>query len=260
MQGVNKEHNHSIAGVVWVDEVESTNLHVLDHFSEFSDGMMLAAGSQRRGRGRRGREWLSPPNVNIYASYVLKPFNMPSVKASWIGGLAVLDALRTAAADVSFWLKWPNDVYVEDRKIAGVLCEMARSGHAKSAGVVVGIGVNVNMDTTALAHVGRPATSLLVETGRTFDLRAFAVVLRENLLTYQRLGLDEGGEALFELWRGANALVGRTVSVCVESGEPFSGTACGVRRDGALVVALADGSHREVRAGDVSVTTGLRWF
>ena len=241
-------------GVVWLGEVDSTNLYALSRFEEIPDGTMIAAESQTNGRGRRGRIWFSPPGVNLYASQLLKSSHMSSAKASWIGGLAALDTLRTAAAGVAFWLKWPNDIYVDNRKIAGVLCEVRR-GHGKTpSGVVIGVGVNVNMSRAELSLVGAPATSLFEETGRRYDLRSFAILMHDKILRYQRIVTDEGGiDHIYNLWRGENALIGRSVRVGVEGGESFVGEARAVRKDGSLVVALADGSHREVRAGDVSV-------
>jgi biotin-(acetyl-CoA carboxylase) ligase len=90
--------------------LDSTNAMALREFREFADGTLLTAGEQTAGIGRRGRVWISPPNTNLYATYIVKKPVFPPGDAMLMGGLAALDALRKFAPSVKWWLKWPNDI------------------------------------------------------------------------------------------------------------------------------------------------------
>jgi BirA family transcriptional regulator, biotin operon repressor / biotin---[acetyl-CoA-carboxylase] ligase len=128
------------------------------------EGLTIVARTQKQGRGRRGRSWLSIPGEGVYMSVLLRP-NLPSVETGWLavaGGVAVVKAL-VALGVRDVWLKWPNDVLVGGKKIAGVLVE-PRLGSASIDFAVVGIGVNVRQHarewTDALKEI---ATSCLME-------------------------------------------------------------------------------------------------
>jgi BirA family biotin operon repressor/biotin-[acetyl-CoA-carboxylase] ligase len=215
---------------------------------------VVLADRQSAGRGRLGHAWESPPG-NGYVSVLLPP--LPGERATVLplaAGLAVAEALD--AHGVAAQLKWPNDVILDGRKVAGVLAEGLASGSELEA-FVLGIGVNVNLDPQALpAPLSATATSLRAASGRDADvLGVVASVLLRLSVWYHALART-GPAAIVAAWR-ARALPwwGRTVEA--RSGEEvLRGVALGVDERGALLiereagdrVALLSGEVRELRA------------
>jgi BirA family transcriptional regulator, biotin operon repressor / biotin---[acetyl-CoA-carboxylase] ligase len=144
---------------------------------EAPEGALVAAGEQTAGRGRLGRRWLAPAGTSLLCSLQLRPA-IASERLPELTGVASLACAEAIAAltGVEPKLKFPNDVLVGDRKLAGILAE-AREGR-----VVLGIGVNVNVPAEELPQeVDRPATSVLVETGRELDRAELLAELLERL-------------------------------------------------------------------------------
>jgi BirA family biotin operon repressor/biotin-[acetyl-CoA-carboxylase] ligase len=144
---------------------------------EHAEGAVAVAEEQTEGRGRLGRTWASPPLVNVLCSVLLEPrVESPRLpELSVVAGEACADAIRAVAA-LEPTIKLPNDVLLEGRKVAGILAE-ARDGR-----VIVGLGVNVNVDPAELPTALRtPATSLAAEVGRPLDRVEVLVALLERL-------------------------------------------------------------------------------
>jgi len=216
-------------------------------------GTVVVADQQSAGRGRQGRQWQSPPGMNLHATVLLKPPLPGPVEAlPRVAALAIHAAVLAAeAADA--WVKWPNDVLVGDRKLAGVLCETRWQGSEPQA-VVVGMGVNLNMPPELLAVIDRPATSLLVVTGQRVERGVFLRLLLDHfnhlLARAHRCGMDD----LLPDWRAASRLPGRVVRL-LQGDRVHHGRVAELARDGSLVLRLADGSLQAFHAGEVS----LRW-
>jgi BirA family biotin operon repressor/biotin-[acetyl-CoA-carboxylase] ligase len=152
--------------------IDSTNRYALDAARE---GLLVRAGAQTAGRGRRGRSWFSPDGLNLYMTVTLSP---PEERYPLIAGISVRAALSRLLGAVSFEIKWPNDIICSGRKVCGILCETRGNITA------VGIGINVNQETWPE------------------DLRDTATSLYE--ISSRRFSLDEVTEAVvnqFALWR-----------------------------------------------------------
>lgn len=215
------------------------------------EGTTVIADAQTRGRGRQGRTWVSPPNVNVYVSVLLRPA-VELQRCPQIGiaaGLAALEAIRPWLPEAA--LKWPNDVLVRGRKLCGVLAEITSRDDAAVEFVVVGIGVNVNSEQADFPPELRAiATSMRVELGRPIDREAFvANLLRELAVEYDRWRA-QGFEQLRERWQKACGTIGQIVEVDTGT-ERFSGTVLGLDGHGCLRVRRADGTEAEVVSGDV---------
>jgi len=218
-----------------------------------AEGTVVFAETQTAGRGRLGRQWHSPPGVNVYASVVLRPALAPAAapQVALVAGLAVADAVRASGIDAQ--LKWPNDVVVGGRKLAGVLTEMEaevdRVHH-----VIAGIGVNVNVDRFPAA-LAPTATSMRLALGRRVDRVAFAgrllVALEARYGTFVSQGLD----AMRADWERLSCLTGREVRVGAPEGERV-GRVAGLDVDGALRLTQPDGCTVRVVAGDVTIRDG----
>lgn len=234
--------------IIWLNDVDSTNRFALENFDAFPHGTMIVAPSQSSGRGSRGRVWISPPDVNVYASLVLKNFDFLPSQAAWIGSLAVLEVLRNHAPRLPLSVKWPNDVLCGEKKIAGILCETT----AGKRGIVIGAGININMDAQWIARLGRPATSLFLETGRlSDDVGSFAVQMRQIALELYETTQIQGIASLHERWRQENFLNGKSVFVRLDGGGVLSGVVTGFSPEGALLLSTAPETVVPIASGEV---------
>jgi len=209
------------------------------------DGLAVIAAEQRAGRGRFGREWLSPPG-NLYLSLVLKP---PQPLSFWpqftmLAALAVAFALETVPAGL-VGLKWPNDVLLADRKVAGILAEV------EGEYLILGIGVNVN---APLVERAADATSIRAVTGMPAELSSITKIIIEKIDA--GFGRALHGAHFDRSWAARLVTLGR--HVCVQTGQGrVEGRAENVTREGGLVVRQSDGSRETFFAGDVSITSGI---
>jgi BirA family biotin operon repressor/biotin-[acetyl-CoA-carboxylase] ligase len=157
--------------------VESTASTQLMLAADATEGTVVVADEQIEGRGRLGRRWFAPPGASLLCSVQLRP-TVPGERLPELTGVAARACAEAIAALTGLEpeLKFPNDLLVEGRKVAGILAE-AREGR-----IVLGIGVNVNLSEEELpGEVDRPATSLLVETGRELDRAELLVELLDRL-------------------------------------------------------------------------------
>lgn len=216
------------------------------------EGTTVIADAQTRGRGRRGRTWVSPPNKNLYVSVLLRPPIAPwlAPQLAIVTGLGALQAVRKWLPGAV--LKWPNDVLVGVRKLCGVLTEMTTRDEDAVDFVVVGIGVNVNATEEDFPPELRSiATSLRVELGRTVDRETVAAELLEELGREYDRYLASGFSAVRARWEAACGTLGRTVEVDTGS-ERFTGVAIGLSDAGHLRVRRADNQEEvEVVSGDI---------
>ena len=213
------------------------------------DGTLVWAREQTAGRGRRGRHWHSPPG-NLYFSLLVRP-RVSLAEAACLGivsALAVseaLVALLPAAAEVR--CKWPNDVLVGGRKLAGILLESGMAQAGRPAWLVIGVGVNIASHPSSAAF---PASSLAAEGGAAHSpeavLERVAAALAAWLARWRREGFQPAREAwLARAWRR-----GEIIELGLEH-ETLAGRFEGLDAAGALLLALADGRHRRIAAGDV---------
>jgi BirA family biotin operon repressor/biotin-[acetyl-CoA-carboxylase] ligase len=218
------------------------------------EGQVLVAEEQTAGRGRAGRTWVSQPGASLTFSVLLRPASVPPSARGWLPlltGVAVAAGVRSAAG-VAASLKWPNDVLVGDRKLAGILAEQSSDGDA----VVVGVGLNVAMreGTLPVSPAGLPATSLLVEGADVARELVLAEILRSLERWYLGFSADPDPvrSGLLAEYRAACATLGRQVRVELPAGRVLAGVAEDVDPGGRLLVRPADAaSATPVAAGDV---------
>jgi BirA family biotin operon repressor/biotin-[acetyl-CoA-carboxylase] ligase len=212
-------------------------------------GEVVVADRQTAGRGRRGRPWVSPPGRNLYLSAVLRP-QLPPQRASeltLVASLAVCDACRQAGVEAG--IKWPNDVLFADRKLAGILTEMASDPDAVQW-VVLGVGVNLNAQPQDFpADLRGSATSLAIERGQVVPRALFAAALLSVLERWLDRHAEEGFGPVRRAWRERSVTLGREVRVEVD-GEAVEGVAEDLDEGGSLIVRSA-GRLVRVLSGDV---------
>ena len=236
--------------ILW--SVDSTNRYVLDQVSgDAGPGLAVLAEHQSAGRGRRGRHWASPFGRNLYLS-LLWEFELHAAQLSGFS-LAIAVAISRALAKAKIanvMLKWPNDVLWQERKLCGVLLEMK----GESSGpwqVVIGIGINVNMDSITKEEIGQPWVDMQSILGQHLDRNRIAALILKELLVavdqYQRLGLAP----FLPEWRARDICRDKLVELHFPN-KILSGTARGVDNSGALLLER-DGVITPYHAGEVSL-------
>lgn len=217
------------------------------------EGTVVAAEAQRRGKGRRGRHWESPPGVNLYCSVILRPPILPpqAPQLTFLSAVAVARAVAAITPLVPA-IKWPNDILVGGRKVAGLLNEMSAETE-KVNFIVLGIGININMAPSQFPpDLRHPASSLATEGGAPLNRLAVTRALLEALDTLYASYLSNGFPGIRKEWLERSAVAGRRVRVSFHDRE-VSGEVTGIDDDGALLLKLADGGTERVLAGDVTI-------
>lgn len=237
----------------------STNADLLARASAdpaTQEGQVLVAEEQTAGRGRLGRTWTSVPGASLTFSVLLRPAAVPADKRGWLPlltGVAVASAVRAVTGGtVDAVLKWPNDVLVGDRKLAGILAEQSPDG----AAVVIGIGINVATPAHSLpvSPTGLAGTSLLVEGASVSREALLLEVLRqlEHWYVAFRADPDPVRTGVADAYRPLCVTLGRTVRVELPVGRFMTGVAKDIDPDGRLLVADDSGSRPlAISAGDV---------
>jgi BirA family transcriptional regulator, biotin operon repressor / biotin---[acetyl-CoA-carboxylase] ligase len=242
--------------VVRLDTVDSTQ-SVAFALAErgAADRTVVVADQQLAGRGRRGRTWSAPTGTSLLASIIVRP-RLPQALLSTLSlttAVAAAEALRRVAR-VDARLKWPNDVLVSGRKIAGILLESRMGGapapdgsaHAGPAIVtIIGVGINLGQREFPV-DLADSATSVALETGRAPSRDAVLTALLEEFDAWRARLEAEGFGPVRERWRRLSDTLGRRVTV-----DAVTGTATDLDVDGALLVDVG-GSVKRVVAGTVS--------
>jgi BirA family biotin operon repressor/biotin-[acetyl-CoA-carboxylase] ligase len=235
-------------------ETASTNADVAEAARRGEpEGLIVVAEQQVAGRGRRDRQWVSPPRAGLTLSVLLRPGDaVPNRRWGWLpllGGVALLEAVQRIA-EVDAALKWPNDLLVQDAKCAGILAEVI--GDA----VVLGIGLNVTTRIDELPVTGGlPATSLQIAGAKSTDRDPLLRTLLRGLARWYEGWRETGGDAelcgLLGAYRRGCSTIGRDVRVHLPAGDDLVGEAITVDADGQLVIRTADNGEKRISAGDV---------
>lgn len=234
-----------------VEVVDSTNAEVLRRLQAGQSApMVVTAEQQTAGRGRRGRQWVSPFGQNLYYSLAIRiEGGLRQLEGlSLVVGLALAKALQQMGVQQTA-LKWPNDVLVEGAKIAGILVEIA-GDPADACDVVIGIGVNVNMPDEA-EGIDQAWTSVSAQLGCLVDRNALALKLGGNLAHYLEQYLQQGFSSLLDEWQDNHAWQGRSVRLSAGD-RHVDGRVLGVNASGALRLEV-DGVEQQFSGGELSL-------
>lgn len=249
LQQLDAESRQLLRGLVLFDAIDSTNTHLVQLQGD-GHGMACLAEYQSAGRGRRGRHWVSPFGSNIYLSL---RWRFPQGMAHLSGlSLAMAVAVLRALGDVGIdgaGVKWPNDVYADGRKLAGILLEVTGEA-AGPCDVVVGLGLNVWMPQTAASDIDQPWIDITtLRTGISRNILAGRLLhhLVLSLAQFQHEGLAPFAAE----WRLRDILIGRKVRLLLPD-EELRGIGCGIDSDGALLIER-DGMRQRFTYGEVSL-------
>lgn len=233
--------------VICLNTVDSTNSYLNSLIAEKppAEGLVVWALEQYAGKGQRGSSWISPPGVNLTLSILLQPRFLPLSEQFWLTkalALGVADFISTTVTGASVKIKWPNDIYVNDRKIAGILVENTlESSSIKYC--IAGIGLNINQDSFDPSLPN--ATSLKILSGKNFDL---SVCLENLCISIERFYLELRNseyKRIDELYH--NLLYKRGIpGKFALNGKTIEGTITGVTSNGHLIMTARNGSELSV--------------
>ena len=233
--------------IVHYERVDSTQASAFTLAAEGADdGTVVVADYQAAGRGRRGRTWEAAPGQGLLSTILVRPRLAPAQWPAYslVTAVAVAETLARTAA-LAARLKWPNDVLIAGRKIAGVLLESRSVGDTATAVVAVGIGINLGQRAFPAALAAR-ATSVAIEADRAVSRDVMLAALLDAFDGWRARLEGEGMAPVRARWLALADTIGRRVSI-----DGVSGVAVDLDQDGALV--LEDGGRRHrVMAGEVS--------
>ncbi len=236
----------------YYDETDSTN-NCARQLADFgaAEGTLVIAESQTAGRGRRGRLWISPPYQGIYLSMIVRPRLSPAEapQLTLMTAVALSNAIMSQT-NLAVRIKWPNDILVGDRKVAGILTEL-RTEMDLVDYLIIGVGVNVNTPARALRGVtDREATSIGLETGEMISRVALLDGFLKEFEVQYFLLLQQGFGAILECWKALAKIEGQMASVDV-AGRKFKGQIVDVEQTGVLVMRKQSGELMRIFSGDV---------
>ncbi|HIG8622121.1 TPA: bifunctional biotin--[acetyl-CoA-carboxylase] ligase/biotin operon repressor BirA [Klebsiella michiganensis] len=230
--------------------IDSTNQYLLDRLSELQSGDACVAEYQQAGRGRRGRKWFSPFGSNLYLSMYWRLEQGPAaaIGLSLVIGIVIAEVLQSLGAD-KVRVKWPNDLYLQDRKLSGILVELTgKTGDA--AQIVSGAGINLMMRRVESDVVNQGWISLQ-EAGISIDRNTLAACLIKELRAGFKLFENEGLAPYLTRWEKLDNFINRPVKLIIGDKEIF-GISRGIDAQGALLLEQ-DGVVKPWIGGEISL-------
>jgi len=228
-----------LGGLRYFDNLGSTNDEALHWASQGArDLSVVVADEQTSGRGRLGRKWITPPHTALAFSLILRPtpdeIKYPA-RVTGLGALASVEAI--AKFGMRAQIKWPNDVMINNRKVAGILVESVWSGEALDA-FVLGLGMNVSASAIPPVELlSLPATSLENELGQLVDRTKLLHDVLSSLIAWRsKLGMDE----FINTWDASLAFRGKQVQLIKQNETPVNGELLGLESDGSLRLKVND--------------------
>ena len=242
--------------LTYLENTDSTNERALDLLATGApEGSLVVANHQTSGRGRRGRSWESPPGSGLLFSVVLRPSSSEALEILTTAlGVGTAEAIEQTAG-VAAELKWPNDVTVTGRKLAGILVESRLTGGA-IGGVVAGVGVNVTWPPTELDDKELDATSIAALAAQDATIAVpnraelLGAVLKKFEMLYDGLGDVETRNDVVKRATARSEILGRDISVRFADGSSVEGRALGLTATGALQLELPNGSVKILNVGE----------
>lgn len=247
-------HTQSIQ-IELLEKVDSTNDYLKKFIEKNNTIRVCIAEAQTQGKGRLNRQWHSPFGKNIYLS-LLYPFQKDISELSGLSlavGLAISQAIESMIpSNEKFAVKWPNDIVVNGHKIAGTLIEI----QAESNGfcqVIIGIGINVNMQDASKKQIDQAWSSLLMLTEKHHDRNQLCAALINHLIDYLERFCRDGLAGFVEEWKNKDALFGKSTAILIGNNK-HQGICAGINEQGHLLLKMQDDTIKAFASGDATVT------
>lgn len=240
--------------IFYFDTIDSTNNKAKELAAGGApEGSIVIAEQQSAGRGRKGRSWLSSSGEGLCISLILRPIIPPTEvsKLTLMTAVAISEALLNFT-DIELKIKWPNDILVNGKKLAGILTEMSMEVDAIDY-VIVGLGLNINSKKSSFSdEVKEIATSIQIETGNVFSR---AMIVKLFLSWFEKLYFEvqeKGFHTIIKRWKELSNIIGKKVSVN-EAGQTLIGTVKDIAEDGTLILIDVNKQIQKIISGDVII-------
>ena len=238
--------------IVYFKETDSTNTRAKELATQGApEGTLVVSEAQTEGRGRKGRDWFSPPGSGVYVSLILRPTVPPSEapKITLLTAVVMAETLLSLT-QLRVRIKWPNDILVNGKKIAGILTEMSTDMDAIDY-VVVGLGLNV--DTPRFPHdIREKATSIFIETGTHFSrvklIKAYLKWYEQYYQIFKGIGFDP----ILKRWKELADIIGKRIVVEMID-QTLTGEVQDIDSDGFLVLRDEEGKSIRIVSGDITL-------
>lgn len=248
--------NDDIKKLINIDILETTlsTNEYLKSICKTKPYTVASAEQQTQGKGRLGRRWHSPFGQNIYFSchYCLRKDVSKLAGLSLVIALATIRALKEYQPECHFIVKWPNDILLNTKKLAGILVEISAEAHG-SADVIIGIGINCNMLNADTHAIDQAWTSLRQESGKLADRNILTAKLLTYLIHYIQQFESAGLTYFKEEWKANDYLVGKSITIVNGNNQELTGIANGIDDQGHLLLKLNNGNVQAFSSGDVSL-------
>jgi len=234
-------------------QIDSTNRQAkLIAAQGVQDGTLVLTEHQTQGQGRLKRKWLSPPGENLLFSIIFYP-SVPPPRVFQLTLLSSLSVCKSliAVAKIEAGIKWPNDIYVNNRKICGVLTEFS-ANQDRVNWAVVGIGINVNFDPSLDPEIGAIATSIKKETGKNQNRVLLLQNILETIEHYYSRFLSGDAATIKEEWLSHSIILGKPVTIASDHHQE-EGIAETIDENGALILRTPQGERKKIVYGDLSL-------
>ncbi len=238
--------------ILVLKETDSTNLQAKNLAAEGApEGTLVVAENQHAGRGRKGRTWFSPPGLGIYSSLILRPAISPAEAP----GITLMTAVAAVEAVIALTgiparIKWPNDIMIKNRKLAGILTEISTEMDSVDF-IIVGFGMNVNTPAEGFpSDIKEIATSVYAETGKRFPRVTMLQAFLKNFEVHYETFKKEGFSGIRKKWKALTEIIGKKVVVRKVAGE-ISGKVVDVDHEGVLILQDKNGETHRIFSGDL---------
>lgn len=247
-------HRAQLPQILTFNDLPSTNDYLLNNAEHFAHTTVACLAEQQiAGRGRLGRTWVSPHAANIYLS-LLWHFRLNINQLAGLNmviGISIIEAIQSIITVPNLMLKWPNDIYWYDKKLGGILIDVAGEADGISS-VVIGIGINVNMPTDASNDIHKPWVDLHTITQQTISRNQLAGALLDHLYKDLTLFQREHTIAFISKWKQLDYLAGKHITINVNE-KTQQGIAQGVDEQGQLLLQTNKNTIIKIAAGEASV-------
>jgi len=240
--------------IIYLKETDSTNTRAKELAAQGApEGTLIIAEKQTKGRGRRGRNWFSPPGGGIYFSLILRPTISPTeTPRITLMTAVVLAETLISLMKLKLRIKWPNDILVNGKKLAGILTEISTEMDAVNY-IVVGLGMNVNTRFENFpSEIKKNATSILIETGEQFPRVRLIQHYLKLYEQYYDMFKKNNFEPIMKRWKELADIIGKQIKVDVV-GKTHIGKVIDVDNDGVLILNDDQGKLQRIFSGDVTL-------
>ncbi|CAM4163103.1 biotin--[acetyl-CoA-carboxylase] ligase [Jeotgalicoccus halotolerans] len=236
--------------LIFKKTIDSTQNHAFRILDRYDGNIVIVSGQQTAGRGRFKREWLSPEDTGLYMSLVLRPnvTNQEMIVFNLFMSLAISSAIRESTG-LKSGIKWPNDIFINDKKVCGFLTEVISADNIVDT-IVCGIGININ-PSPVTGSLGT-ATSIAGELGREFDVNHFTEVLFDKIEYYYDKFLHASFSSIKEDWLCQAIIFNRELTITTVK-EKLRGKALDITDEGYLVILDGDQNIHKVISADIEI-------